>query len=183
MQPLLRTENLGKRFGDRWIFRNLNMELVAGQILVVRGYNGSGKSTLLRCLSGLLPASAGSVTRESLGYYGLDLALYPDLTPAEHADLIGMTSLDLFERVGLKQALHQKVKEFSTGMRGRAKLALSLADSPTIWLLDEPTAALDEHGQAALAQLVQEQATRGAVILATNAEVDANWGTHELVLD
>lgn len=183
MEIVLRTKNLGKRFGERWIFRSISIEVSSGQVLVVRGGNGSGKSTFLRCLAGLLSPSSGEVeTSHTCGYYGLDMALYGDLTPMEHAELLGHPNAEIFETVGLKESANQMVKEFSTGMRGRAKLALSRIENPTIWLLDEPTAALDHQGIAVLSDLVQQHAKTGAVIIATNAEADLNWGTHELVL-
>jgi ABC-type multidrug transport system ATPase subunit len=57
----LRCESLGKRFGERWVFRGLNLHLKQGMVLMVRGANGSGKTTLIRLMAGLLAPTEGRI--------------------------------------------------------------------------------------------------------------------------
>lgn len=189
-EALLKVSGLGKRYGSRWIFRNLGFELCRGERLVVTGRNGSGKSTLLRCLAGLLPRTEGKVVlpgdpRLTLGVSALDQALYADLTASEHlettGDLRGVPSRaeELLTRIDLDDVL---VREMSTGMRARLRMALAIQSDPLILLLDEPGASLDEHGRALVDDIVREQAERGCLILATNDPRERRLADFELGL-
>src|SRR5687767_6667883 len=118
---MLRVSNLGKRYGARWLFRNLEFELGMGDCLVVLGSNGSGKSTLLKALVGLIDPSEGKVQLSTpFGYSALDLAVYPALTAVEHLELTGdlrgcpADAGSLLSSVGLDPSSKQLVQEFST---------------------------------------------------------------------
>ena len=191
LNSVLRADRLGRKFGDRWVFRSLDIELVSGQCLCILGKNGSGKSTLLKVLAGLVAPSEGSVTRpdkNDLGYAALDLALYPQLSAHEHVTLfakfrgIADPGAQVLEQVGLGDTGNKHVGAFSTGMRARLKLVLATFYGPEVLLLDEPTAALDDEGQSLIGETVRRQLEKGAVILATNSETDRKYATHELEL-
>lgn len=191
LSKVLRAERLGRRFGDRWVFRSVDIDVKPGECLCVLGKNGSGKSTLLKVLAGLVAPTEGKVfrpDRNDIGYAALDLALYPQLTALEHVSLFArFRSLSdpgpaILDSVGLGDTGTKQVAAFSTGMRARLKLALATFYEPSILLLDEPTAALDEEGQSLIADTVRAQTARGAVILATNAAADRKHATHELEL-
>jgi heme exporter protein A len=190
---VLRVEGLGKRFGDRWLFRNLTFDVSTGQCLVVLGPNGSGKSTLLRLLSGLLPPTEGKVHMEgdprvALGVSSIEMALYPELTVAEHLDFVanvrGCESRtdELIERIGLGAARSLVASKLSTGMKARVKLAISVQSNPRLLILDEPGASLDEKGRELVAGIAKEQMGRGALIIATNDPTERSFATHELIL-
>lgn len=188
---MLRATNLGRKFGGAWLFRKLEIDLEQGNCLCIVGNNGSGKSTLVKVLAGLLPASEGSVERPQrpkLGYAALDLALYAQLTPLEHIHLVKTLggsdthSRESLASVGLAGAENKPVGQFSTGMRARLKLLLAVLHEPDVLLLDEPSAALDESGEALVGRIVAEQKSRGAVVIATNHLPDRRHATHELVL-
>lgn len=192
-EPLLCARGLGRRFGRRWLFRVLDLDVTPGMALAVLGPNGTGKSTLLRVLAGLIEPSEGSVRRpsngaRSMGYAALDLALYPALTGREHLELGGRLrgvpdqADALLEAVGLSDASEQMVGEYSSGMRARIKLALAVQTEPSVLLLDEPSAALDRSGDELVGRLVGEQLARGAVVYATNDPKDMRHATHEIVL-
>lgn len=188
MTPLLTAQRLGHTFGRTWLFRQVSMELGAGDVLVVTGRNGSGKSTLLKCLAGLISPREGSVSvHGEVGYAALDLAVYPQLTGREHLELVySLSGLqgradDVLDSVGLSGAGEQAAGEYSTGMRARLKLALALARTPNVLLLDEPTAALDELGRAMVESLVRDFS--GAVVVATNDPAERRWATHELAIE
>lgn len=185
---LMTVSRLGKRFGPRWIFRGVEFSLAVGDSLAVLGHNGSGKSTLLRILAGLTSPSEGGVVRPVIGYSSLDLSLWPQLTGGEHVSLAsrlrgGSCASDLLASYGLGGAVDQLVKEYSTGMRARLKLALATMHSPGVLVLDEPTASMDEEGRELVAQLVSAQLLHGAVVLATNDLEDRRLATHEITLD
>lgn len=191
---MLKAENLGKKFGSNWVFRNLSFTTRQGESLLVIGANGSGKSTLLRILAGLLSPTEGRVTRDAqnpqtqLGYASLDLRLYPHLTAREHlqvaARLRGVDdrSDELLALVGLDGANEKLTAHYSTGMRARLKFALALQTRPPLLILDEPTASLDESGKALVQTLVEAQRSIGACILASNDARDISLATHEIRL-
>ncbi|RYG34845.1 ABC transporter ATP-binding protein [bacterium] len=187
---VLTVEGLGKRYGTRWIFRNVAFELEKGERLVITGRNGAGKSTLLRCLAGLIPQSEGKVTlpgdpRTTLGVSALDQALYGDLTASEHlvlsGDLRGVAprAEELLAKVDLPDVL---VREMSTGMRARLRMALAVQADPAVLLLDEPGASLDEHGRTLVTEIAAEQAERGCLVVATNDPAERRLADLELEL-
>ncbi len=186
---LLKAENLGRRFGHNWVIKDLDFEVLPGQVLAITGPNGRGKSTLLKLLCGLLEPSQGRVSLAgSLGVSALDMALYPQLTGREHVQWlakmkgISLDPLELLTEMGLAGAVDRLAAAYSTGMRARLKLALALIGEPPLLLLDEPTAALDEDGQALIQRVIERQKEKGAVILATNDRADLAQATHELTL-
>ncbi|RYG26226.1 ABC transporter ATP-binding protein [bacterium] len=190
----MRAEGLGKRYGRRWLFRDVSFELEKGQRLAILGHNGSGKSTLLRLLAGLLAPTEGKVTppegdpRTTLGYAALEMALYSSLTVEEHlhlaAELRGCDDRadELLDTVGLAYARTLPAGQLSTGMKARLKLAMAVQPRPAVLLLDEPGAALDEQGRALVKRITEEQTERGVLIVATNDPQERGLATHELVL-
>lgn len=191
---MIGAQDLGKRFGARWVFRGLNFEVEPGQRLVVLGPNGSGKSTLLRVLAGLLQPSSGSVSshfddyRTGIGYAALDMSLYAHLTPLEHLSLAARLRGcdprgDILQRVGLAGHRDLPAAQLSTGLRMRLKLALALQPRPRVLMLDEPGASLDDAGRELLDAICAEQVADGCVIIATNDARERRAATHELELD
>ncbi|MCB8933726.1 MAG: ABC transporter ATP-binding protein [Fimbriimonadaceae bacterium] len=186
---MLAVRQLGKRFGSRWLFRDVEFDLLAGQALVVLGANGSGKSTLLRTIAGLVPASVGSVEVEGpLGMSTLELALYPQLTAEEHLEFSGaMRGCDpriaeLLSQVGLEAAAQVPAGRYSTGMKARLRMAMAIQHRPKVLLLDEPGAGLDEKGRALTEAICATQRSEGVLVLATNDPSERRFGTHELEL-
>ncbi len=191
----MRVESLGKRYGRRWLFRDVTFDLEKGQRLAILGDNGSGKSTFLRLLAGLLTPTEGRVVppegdpRARLGYAALEMALYAPLTVDEHlalaADLRGCESRadELLDMVGLDHARSLPAAQLSTGMKARLKLAMAVQTRPTVLLLDEPGAALDEKGRALVARIAEEQTQRGTLVVATNDPIERELATHEIVLE
>jgi heme exporter protein A len=201
----LQVEGVGKRFGRRTIFRDLQTHVSAGEVLVVTGPNGSGKSTFLGILAGLVRPSRGTVRwrdgerelgrefrRRSLGWVAPDLMLYAELTARENlhffARVRGLDSTPgeqkaLLERVGLGRRADDIVGEFSSGMRQRLKYAFALLGSPRVLLLDEPTANLDVDGVVMVDGVIRDQRERGLLVLATNEPRETEYGDRCLRLD
>lgn len=190
---MLTVDDLGKRYGPRWLFRNLIFSLSVGDRLVILGRNGSGKSTLLRTLAGLLPPSEGKVTYEgdprlTMGLSALEMALYPSLTVAEHlvlsANLRGCEPRtdELLAMIGLEHARDLYAHKLSTGMKARLKLAMAIQSKPSALLLDEPGASLDESGRKLVEAIIDEQTKRGCLVVATNEPAERRFATYELEL-
>jgi heme exporter protein A len=172
-------ENLAAARGLRVLFENLSLRLSGGEALELRGPNGSGKSTLLRILAGLTRAHAGAV--KFIGtdddpprhYLGHSDAVKPAETAREQAQFWARyfgreakTADVALERVGLTSRLDVPGRGLSAGQRRRLALSRLLIDPRPVWLLDEPTAALDVDGRKLVATLVAEQVHGGGMVVA-----------------
>jgi heme exporter protein A len=169
--------------GGREVFSGLNFEVQAGEALAVTGRNGSGKTSLLRLIAGLLAPAGGAIELngyeaeltlpEQAHYLGHRDAAKPALSVAENLafwrDFLRGEAADVCEcltTVGLSHALDLPAAYLSAGQRRRLSLARLLAVHRPIWLLDEPTTALDAAGQAVFARLMGEHLTGGGLIIA-----------------
>ena len=195
----LQWRGVGKRYGSRHVWRNLEGDLHHGDVLAVVGSNGSGKSTLLRLFCGLESPSAGNIRyrvddatfsplamRPNIGVVAPDIALYRELSALEHvrfcATARGMTISDfaLHEQlafVGLQERGHERAAVYSSGMMLRLKYALALLHRPAVLLLDEPTAMFDDAGRDLVDQIIRQQQRHGITIIATNDQRDLAWAS------
>jgi heme exporter protein A len=169
--------------GGRVVFAGLDFEAAAGEVLAVTGANGSGKTSLLRLIAGLLIPAEGAVALdggeaeltlpEQAHYLGHRDALKPALSVTENLsfwrDFLGGETHDAgpsLKAVGLDHAAHLPAAYLSAGQRRRLSLARLLTVRRPVWLLDEPTAALDVAGQELFAGLMREHLSRGGLIVA-----------------
>jgi heme exporter protein A len=168
--------------GGRIIFENVSFTVAAGETLAVVGRNGAGKSSLLRLVAGLVPRSAGRLALEGgsdLGigehvhYCGHADALKPALTVLENLAFwqsylgdLWRDPLDALEMLAIEHLADMPASYLSAGQKRRLALARLLVSRRPIWILDEPTAALDRSSQSVLAGLMQEHLNSGGLILA-----------------
>ena len=193
-------ERLACRRGERLLFADLSLSVEPGQVVEVRGPNGVGKTSLLLIAAGLMRADAGTVaitggdpdaeTALDIGYFGHRTAVKPRLTVMENlvfwADLCHRPRagvLPALETVGLAPIAGLDAGHLSAGQTRRLALArLLLVDRP-VWLLDEPTAALDAEGHELVARLIDAHVDRGGLALvATHHELGLRHGTGRLLL-
>ena len=173
----LQVEHLGVRFGSRGVLRDLSFAVPAGTALAVIGPNGAGKTVLFRALVGAVPHDG--VVRWApgtrLGYVPQKLDIERDM-PVTGGDLLrararlaGVASAEVkgvLARVGLGPAVEQAlIGTLSGGQFQRLLVALALLGHPTVLLLDEPTAGVDEPGQERLHQLVRRLVEEGVTAL------------------
>ncbi len=181
----LTASDLSMERGGRRLFSGVAFEAEAGSGLIVTGPNGAGKSSMLRGLSGFLPFAGGAFALEggdperTLGeqshYLGHADALKSALTAGENlAFWAGTLGGDpgrescraALARVGLVHVIDFPARALSAGQRRRVALARLLVAHRPVWLLDEPTTALDAAAQAAFAGIMRGFMDAGGIVVA-----------------
>jgi len=176
MVARLKLEGLSCARGGRTLFAEIEIALDSGESLVVRGPNGVGKSSLLRVIAGLLPISAGRVVaqgRMALADRTLALDAHAPLGEALHfwAQLDGGDAAIGLAAMALSPFADVPVRMLSSGQRQRAALARVIAAQTEIWLLDEPSNALDATSVALLEVAVATHRSAGGIVVVA-AHVD-----------
>lgn len=186
-RKVVRASDLGRRFGRHWALAHVDLEVSAGETLLLAGANGSGKTTLLRLVAGLLGASRGRLevlggdpvrdgaeVRRGLTLVSHATFLYDGLTARETVELwarlrhVPMSAArvgELLEEVGLAERADEPVRQFSAGMRKRLSLARVQIEEPELLLFDEPFAALDPEGQELIESWLARQSGAGRTLL------------------
>lgn len=169
--------------GGRVIVENVGFALAPGAALVVSGPNGAGKSTLLRALAGLLPLARGRIALgaqtqdvfDALHYVGHLDGMKPALTARENLTFWGaylgarssaLSPHEALAAVGLPHVAEFAVAYLSAGQKRRVALARLLVAWRPVWLLDEPTTALDVAAQARFADLMRVYRAEGGIVVA-----------------
>ncbi len=199
MSRLIACRDLSKRFGSTEVLRDINLEVHAGEVVVIVGPSGSGKSTLLRCLNVLEPISSGELEvggkrlndrgtrkrdiRRETGMVFQQFNLFPHMTARENVMLgprkvrgqsrraAGEQADRLLERVGLADRSHHYPSELSGGQQQRVAIARALAVNPRVMLFDEPTSALDPELRGEVLQVMQDLAADGMTMLIVTHEM------------
>jgi heme exporter protein A len=183
--------------GGREVFTSIGFSVGGGEALLVTGRNGAGKSSLLRMVAGLVRIEGGRLALadgdadktipEQAHYLGHQDALKPSLTVAENLGfwsryLGGNIVHTALETVGLIALADLPAAYLSAGQRRRLAIARLLTTARPIWLLDEPTAALDREAQGILAGLMRQHlAGEGIIIAAAHGPIGLDR-TNELRL-
>ena len=174
-----------------------DLEVVPGEVVLVRGPNGAGKSTLLHLCAGLLRLSGGhgdvlgcdlhadrAAVRRRVGLLGHDTALYGELSAAENLEVWARASrvaeadvTGALDRLGLPPRLRDvPTAQLSAGQRRRVALAAIVVRRPELWLLDEPHAGLDSDGREIVDNLVAAAAAAGAAVVLASHETGPAGG-------
>jgi len=160
---LIKASNIGVRFADRQVLRDVNLQLQEGQLMTLIGPNGAGKTTLVRIVLGLLQPHTGTLVRAPglrIGYMPQKLFIEPTLplTVRRFLQLAAprqKRSVEpLLEEVRIAHLLDQQVSALSGGEMQRVLLARALSQSPQLLVLDEPAQGVDVSGQVELYNLI-----------------------------
>jgi len=191
----------GKRFNRDWIFRHLTYEFSAGQSYAIIGPNGSGKSTLLQVLSGAMQVNEGTIqisindTQCSIDelYKHVSicapyLEVVEEMTLIEFLNFHGgfkpflstVTPQKIISIVGLENAVNKQIRNYSSGMKQRVKLAQAIFSDVPVVLLDEPCTNLDATGIQLYHGLINEYCKDRLVIVSSNDEVEFRFCKEKL---
>lgn len=183
-------QNLSVKRGEQLIFSDVSFELAPTESLTVSGPNGVGKSTLLRALAGLLPIESGTFeiktddpeprpNSEYCHYIGHKNAMKAELTVLENLSFwqsnmtqegtgshTSLSPEEAAELLGLSHTLDLPFGFLSQGQRRRIALAKLFVSYRPVWLLDEPTAALDKASSDRFAQMTNTYLEKGGIVIA-----------------
>lgn len=195
MQSTIRIQHISKRYDKREVLAGIDMTMTQGRIYGLIGPSGAGKTTLVKTIVGMTDVDEGSVevlgryvphlsVLNNIGYMAQSDALYESLTGREHlaffAQLYHMDSVTQKQRiryvanlVDLSQALQQKVRTYSGGMKRRLSLAIALLHNPDVLILDEPTVGIDPALRASVWQELEALKPEKTIIVTTHVMSEA----------
>ena len=187
----VRVHGLGKRFGDLWALRDLDLDVQPGTVLGLLGHNGAGKTTAIRILTTLSQATEGTATvagfdvategaevRRRIGVAAQQATVDGLLSGRLNLEMVGRLhglpradarrrADELLAQLDLTDAAGQLVKNYSGGMRRRLDLAASLVADPAVLFLDEPTTGLDPRSRGDLWDLLRGLVRDGTTVILT----------------
>ena len=183
-------QNIGKRFNREWIFRNVSYDFSNENKYALLGTNGSGKSTLLQIIAGAMSQTEGEIKYEDkesntlisesvfnhLSYSAPYLELPEEMTWKEAVSfhgkfkkfVSGFSEEKIISLSGLESSTDKEIRNFSSGMKQRARLTLAILSDTPLLLLDEPSTNLDQNAVKWYQNLVSEFAKEKLVIVCSN---------------
>jgi len=186
---MLEISNLACSRGDHRLFSGLSFALCPGQIMQVQGANGSGKTSLLRTLCGFMMPDEGVISWCGRNARDLEEDYYAEVLYLGHLNAIkdelsalenlrisaGLSGIELDEkealaalrRMGLRGRERLPTKVLSQGQRRRVALARLLVSDVSLWILDEPLAALDVGAVALIQDMIAEHLVRQGMVIFT----------------
>ncbi len=198
MEPIIRVENVHKRFGRVHALRGVSLDVQKGEVVVILGPSGSGKSTLLRCVNHLEVYDAGRITvdgillksaqninavRREVGMVFQSFNLFPHLTVMDNLLLAQRVvrkrgrgqsvevAQSLLAKVGISEKAASYPAQLSGGQQQRVAIARALAMNPKIMLFDEPTSALDPEMIKEVLDVMLALAKEGMTMLVVSHEM------------
>lgn len=209
-EPLVRVEGLRKSFGSHEVLRNIDLEVMPGEVVTIIGASGSGKSTLLRCINLLETPDAGHVwfhgqdlagartnvnaLREHIGMVFQGFNLFNNMNVLDNCTLAPVTlkkmtkaeaekvALRHLSEVGMDTFAKADVSTLSGGQKQRVAIARALCMSPEIMLFDEPTSALDPEIVGEVLEAMRQLAADGMTMVVVTHEMAFAKGVSDRVV-
>lgn len=196
---MIKIENLSKKFGEKQVLKNVNLDIQKGDVVAVIGPSGSGKSTMLRCINLLEKIDSGTIkldgvniteknvdedlVRMKIGMVFQNFNLFPHKTVLENIILAPMkikkmnkddaTQLakKLLEKMGLSDKINEYPNSLSGGQKQRVAISRALAMNPDIMLFDEATSALDPEMVNDVLDVMKNLAKEGMTMVVVTHEM------------
>ncbi|MCM3618999.1 ABC transporter ATP-binding protein [Sutcliffiella horikoshii] len=203
---MIEIRNLSKTYNQHQALSSVNLRISTG-IFGLLGPNGAGKSTLMRIMATLMKPSTGDVfidslsinahpekVRRMIGYLPQHFHVYPQLTPIEILDYVGVMKgltnkqerkeqiLHWLHEVNLTSKANDKLKTFSHGMKQRVGIAQAFMGNPKLIVLDEPTVGLDPEERLRFRNLLSKEALNKSILLSTHVVTDIESSCYELAV-
>ncbi len=198
-EPIIICRSVNKWFGDFQALRDISVEVMPQEVVVIIGPSGSGKSTFIRCINRLEEHQEGLIIvdgielgndirniaaiRREIGMVFQQFNLFPHMTVMENISLAPMKvrhwsrdkaeakAMELLQRVGIPEQAHKYPGQLSGGQQQRVAIARALAMEPKIMLFDEPTSALDPEMIKEVLDVMKELARSGMTMLVVTHEM------------
>lgn len=189
---ILKTMDLTKKYNNKAVVDNLNIEIRRGEIFGLLGPNGAGKSTTMNMICSIVRPTAGSIELlkknpwkqkkeviHKIGYIPQELAIHGNLKAWENVELFtslyGMKGKALkeavdesLEYVGLLERKQEYAKNFSGGMKRRLNIACAIGHNPELLIFDEPTVGIDPQSRNFILDKIKESNKKGATVIYTS---------------
>lgn len=189
---ILKTTDLTKKYNNKVVVDNLNIEIRKGEIFGLLGPNGAGKSTTMNMICSIVRPTAGEIELlgknpwkekkeviHKIGYIPQELAIHGNLKAWENVELF--TSLygikgqalkksinDSLEYVGLLERKDEFAKNFSGGMKRRLNIACAIGHNPELLIFDEPTVGIDPQSRNFILDKIKESNAKGTTVIYTS---------------
>lgn len=191
---ILQVKNLYKSYGKTEVIKNVSFSIEDGKIYGLLGPNGAGKSTIIKIITGIEKQDSGEIVfdekitninkyKKNIGLITQDIAIYPNFTVYENVyffcSLYSYRGKELRKRVekalefvGLNDYKDKKAGELSGGMMRRLHISCSIAHSPKLIIMDEPTVGIDSKSRNYILKSVKQLKDEGASIIYTSHYIE-----------
>ncbi len=198
-KPLIQVQNLGKKFGEMEVLKDISVDIYKGDVVCVIGPSGSGKSTFLRCLNRLEEPTGGHILfegidivdkktdidkhRQKMGMVFQQFNLFPHMTILKNLTLAPVKlqgksekeareqALKLLQKVGLADRADSYPNQLSGGQKQRIAIVRALCMNPDVMLFDEPTSALDPEMVGEVLTVMRELADEKMTMVVVTHEM------------
>ncbi len=198
-EPLIQVRNLGKKFGDTEVLKDISVDIYKGDVVCVIGPSGSGKSTFLRCLNRLEEPTGGNILfegvdivdkktdidrhRQKMGMVFQQFNLFPHMTILKNLTIAPMKlqgrskeeaeeqAFKLLQKVGLGDRAESYPSQLSGGQKQRIAIVRALCMNPDVMLFDEPTSALDPEMVGEVLNVMRELAEEKMTMVVVTHEM------------
>lgn len=182
---LIDIADLSFAYGHRIVLKNISLSLTHGDFLVIQGKNGSGKSTLIKCLLGINPVKSGMIFYDhedivnfknwpSIGYvaqkfedfnYEFPITVNEILTVSTPRKTPSSHKLKWLDRMGILRLLNENINNLSGGQLQRVFIVRAMLNAPSLLILDEPTASIDQENVAYFYKAINELNEEGVTVI------------------